>query len=130
MISSDDKVAVVVSWETLLKQSLVYKPTFDTFSNKAHKVPNINTKHTMLLNRTSLPSNNAAETLNRMIATLHKHGCNNITRLLESALRQFVDGHAIATLLFVYLVALCWIMQRLQRSQLREGGNSKASNNE
>jgi hypothetical protein len=38
---SDDEVEVVVSWEALLKRSLVYESARDIFSGKAHKDPSL-----------------------------------------------------------------------------------------
>jgi hypothetical protein len=55
-MSSGDEVEVVVLWDALLKQSPVYGPTFNIFSGKAHKAPNIDTKRTLLLNIVSQPS--------------------------------------------------------------------------
>jgi hypothetical protein len=55
-MSLGDEVEVVVSWDALLKQSPVYGSAFGIFSGKAHKTPNIDTKHTLLLNIVSRPS--------------------------------------------------------------------------
>jgi hypothetical protein len=55
-MSSGDEVKVVVLWDALLKQSPVYGSALDIFSGKAHKATNIDTKHTLLLNILSRPS--------------------------------------------------------------------------
>jgi hypothetical protein len=54
-MSSDDEVEVVVSWEALLKRSLVYESARDFFNGKAHKDPPLDAKRTMLLNIVSRP---------------------------------------------------------------------------
>jgi hypothetical protein len=53
--SSNDEVEIVISWEALLKLSLVYKSAHDIFSGKAHKDPTLDAKCTMLLNIVSWP---------------------------------------------------------------------------
>jgi hypothetical protein len=55
-MSSGDEVEAVVLWDALLKRSQVYGSAFDIFSGKAHKAPNIDTKHTLLLDIISRPS--------------------------------------------------------------------------
>jgi hypothetical protein len=55
IMSSDEEVKVVVSWEALLKQSPVYKSVLNIFSGKAHKAPLLDVKRTMLLNIISWP---------------------------------------------------------------------------
>ncbi len=47
---------MVVLWDALLKQNPVYGSAFDIFSRKAYKAPNIDTKHTLLLNIVSRPT--------------------------------------------------------------------------
>ena len=54
-MSFDDKVRLVVSRETMLKQNPVYKSVFNICRGKAHKAPPIDKKHTMLLNIVSQP---------------------------------------------------------------------------
>jgi hypothetical protein len=54
-MSSGDEEEVVILWDTLLKQSPVYVSALDIFSRKAKKAPNIDTKHTLLLNIISRP---------------------------------------------------------------------------
>jgi hypothetical protein len=54
-MSSNDEVDVIILWDTLLKQSPVYRSAFNIFSGKAHKAPNIDTKRTLLLNIVTRP---------------------------------------------------------------------------
>ncbi len=49
MLTTDNKVVVVVPWDTLLKHSPIYQSALKIFSGKAYDAPPIDTERTMLL---------------------------------------------------------------------------------
>jgi hypothetical protein len=73
--------------------------------------------------KTILPSNNP-NFLQEILSTLLNNGCDDITTLPESLWQRFLNGPALILFPFAYLGALYWIMRRLQRQQLEDGGEN------
>lgn len=76
--------------------------------------------------KTNLPSNNP-NFLQEILSTLMNNGCDDITTLPESMWQRFLNGPALVIFPFAYLGALYWIMRRLQKQQLEDGGENAFS---
>ena len=82
------------------------------------------TKQQQRWSRTTISSAQNSNTIDEVIATLLEKGCDDITTLPESIRQRFLHGPAVMTLPFAYLVALYWMMRRLQRQQFQDDDNT------
>ena len=81
------------------------------------------TKQQQRWSRTTISSAQNSNALDEIIATLLDKGCEDITTLPESMWHRFLHGPAVMTLPFAYLMALYWMMRRLQRQQFQDDDN-------